>query len=98
LIFKEIMPNLMPFVAASFVGAVGGAILAAIGLEVLGLGAIQTQTLGVTIYWSQQYSAVLRGYWWWWAPPIFVIAFIFMALFVTSVGMDRFANPRLRRD
>ncbi len=52
LIFKEIMPNLMPFVIASFVGAVAGAMLAAIGLEALGLGAIQTQTLGVTIYWS----------------------------------------------
>ena len=98
LIFKEIMPNLMPFVAASFVGAVGGAMLAAIGLEALGLGAIQTQTLGVTIYWSQEYTAVLRGFWWWWAPPIVVIAFIFMSLFVTSAGMDRFANPRLRRD
>lgn len=98
LIFKEIMPNLMPFVIASFVGAVAGAMLAAIGLEALGLGAIQTQTLGVTIYWSQEYTAVLRGFWWWWGPPIAVIAFIFLALFVTSAGMDRFANPRLRRD
>jgi peptide/nickel transport system permease protein len=98
LIFKEIMPNLMPFVIASFVGAVAGAMLAAIGLEALGLGAIQTQTLGVTIYWSQQYTAVLRGFWWWWGPPIAMIAFIFLALFVTSAGMDRFANPRLRRD
>jgi peptide/nickel transport system permease protein len=98
LIFREIMPNLMPFVIASFVGAVAGAMLAAIGLEALGLGAIQTQTLGVTIYWSQEYTAVLRGFWWWWGPPIAVIAFIFLALFVTSAGMDRFANPRLRRD
>jgi peptide/nickel transport system permease protein len=98
LIFREIMPNLLPFVAASFVGAVGGAMLAAIGLEALGLGAIQTQTLGVTIYWSQEYTAVLRGFWWWWGPPIAMIAFIFLALFVTSAGMDRFANPRLRRD
>jgi peptide/nickel transport system permease protein len=98
LIFREIMPNLLPFVAASFVGAVGGAMLAAIGLEALGLGAIQTQTLGVTIYWSQEYTAVLRGFWWWWGPPIVMIAFIFLALFVTSAGMDRFANPRLRRD
>ena len=97
LIFREIMPNLLPFIAASFVGAVAGAMLAAIGLEALGLGAIQTQTLGITIYWAQEYTAVLRGMWWWWAPPIVVIAFIFLALFLTSAGMDRFANPRLRR-
>jgi peptide/nickel transport system permease protein len=97
LIFREIMPNLMPFIAASFVGAVAGAMLAAIGLEALGLGAIQTQTLGITIYWSQEYTAVLRGMWWWWAPPVVVISLIFLALFLTSAGMDRFANPRLRR-
>lgn len=97
LIFREIMPNLLPFIAASFVGAVAGAMLAAIGLEALGLGAIQTQTLGITIYWSQEYTAVLRGMWWWWLPPVVVIGYIFMALFLTSAGMDRFANPRLRR-
>ena len=38
LIFREVMPNLMPFIAASFVGAVAGAMLASIGLEALGPG------------------------------------------------------------
>ena len=98
LIFREIMPNLMPFIVASFVGAVAGAMLAAIGLEALGLGANQSHTLGVTIFWSQEYTAVLRGMWWWWAPPMVAISLIFLALFLTSAGMDRFANPRLRRD
>jgi peptide/nickel transport system permease protein len=97
LIFREVMPNLMPFIAASFVGAVAGAMLASVGLEALGLGAIDTPTLGITIYWSQEYTAVLRGMWWWWFPPVFVISYIFMALFLTSAGMDRFANPRLRQ-
>ena len=67
--------------------------LAAIGLEALGLGAIQTQTLGVTIYWSQEYTAVLRGFWWWWGPPIAMIAFIFLALFVTSAGHGPLREP-----
>jgi peptide/nickel transport system permease protein len=98
LIFKEVMPNLLPWVMAAFVGTVAGAILAAVGLEALGLGANNTQTLGVNIYWAQFYSALARGMWWWWGPPIVMIAFIFLALFVTSAGMDRFANPRLRRD
>ena len=98
LIFKEVMPNLMPFVVAGFVGAVAGGMLAAIGLEALGLGANNANTLGVNIYRAQAYTAVTRGLWWWWAPPIVMIAFIFLALFITSAGMDRFANPRLRRD
>jgi peptide/nickel transport system permease protein len=98
LIFREVMPNLLPWVMAAFVGTVAGAILAAVGLEALGLGANSTQTLGVNIYWAQFYSALARGMWWWWGPPIVMIAFIFLALFITSAGMDRFANPRLRRD
>ncbi len=39
---------------------------------------------------------MLRGYWWWWGPPIVVIALIFLGLFLTSVGFDRFANPSWR--
>ena len=95
ILFKEIMPNVMPYIVASFVGTVSSAILAVIGLEALGLGSQEEITLGNTIYWSQRSAAVLRGYWWWWAPPIVVIATIFVGLFLTSVGFDRFANPRI---
>jgi peptide/nickel transport system permease protein len=97
ILFTEVMPNLMPYIVASFVGTVSGSILAVIGLEALGLGALEEMTLGNTIYWSQQSAAVLRGYWWWWGPPIVVIALIFIGLFLTSVGFDRFANPKLAR-
>ena len=38
IIFRELMPNLLPFLAASFVGAMASGILAAVGLEALGLG------------------------------------------------------------
>ena len=95
ILFREIMPNLMPFIVASFVITVGAAILATIGLEALGLGAASETTLGNTIYWAQQAAAVLRGYWWWWGPPIVIIATIFLGLILTSLGMDRFANPRI---
>lgn len=92
---REVMPNLLPYLAASFVAAVSAAILAAVGLEALGLGAITTHTLGTTIYWADQFAAVLRGEWWWWGPPIAVIALIFLGLYLLSVGLDRVSNPRL---
>jgi peptide/nickel transport system permease protein len=97
ILFREIMPNLLPYIIASFVGTVSSAILAVIGLEALGLGAQQEMTLGNTIYWSQQSAALLRGMWWWWLPPILMIALISLGLFLTSIGFDRFANPRLAR-
>jgi peptide/nickel transport system permease protein len=96
ILFREIMPNLVPYIAASFVGAVSGAILAAVGLEAIGLGPNDVHTLGTTIYWSEKFSAVLRGQWWWWGPPIVAISFIFVGLFLLSSGLDRIANPKLR--
>ena len=97
ILFREIMPNLVPYIAASFVGAVSGAILAAVGLEAIGLGPNDVHTLGTTIYWAERFSAVLRGQWWWWGPPIVVISFIFVGLFLLSAGLDRIANPKLRQ-
>jgi len=97
IIVKELMPNLLPYLAASFVGAVSAAILASIGLEALGLGPQNDPTLGMTIYWSMFYTSVIRGMWWWWAPPIVVIVLIFMGLYLISAGLDQIANPRLRR-
>lgn len=97
IILKELVPNLLPYLAAALVGAVSGAILASIGLEALGLGPMDSPTLGMTIYWTIYYSALLHGLWWWWAPPIVVIIILFVGLFNLSAGLDEIANPRLRR-
>lgn len=97
LVVTELLPNLLPYIAASFVAAVSAAILATIGLEALGLGPQNEFTLGMMIYWAQFYGAILRGFWWWWGPPIAVIVFIFVSLLFMSAGMDELVNTRLRR-
>lgn len=97
IIVQELFPNLLPYIAASFVGAVSAAILAAVGLEALGLGPQHDPTLGMTIFWGIYYGAILRGMWWWWLPPIVAISYVFIGLFLISWGLDELANPRLRR-
>jgi peptide/nickel transport system permease protein len=97
IIFREMMPNLLPYLAAGFVGSVTAAIFASIGLEALGLGAMREPTLGMTIYWVLYYSALLKGMWWWAIAPIVVIVLIFVALFLLGAGLDEVANPRVRR-
>lgn len=94
IIARELLPNLLPYLAASFVSAVAAAVLASIGLEALGLGPQNEPTLGMTIYWALYYTSLLRGLWWWWAPPIAMIVLIFLGLFLVSMGLDRIANPR----
>jgi peptide/nickel transport system permease protein len=97
IIVKEILPNLLPYLMASLVGSVSAAILASIGLDVLGLGVFEAPTLGMTLYWVNFTGAVINGWWWWWLAPIVVVGIIFIGLFLISVGLDEVANPRLRR-
>lgn len=98
IIFGDILPNLIPYIAATLVLSVSSAILAAIGLEVLGLGPSHLPSLGMLIFWSQFYDAVFRGLWWWYLPPIVVLVLIFVGLFLLSMGLDQISNPRLRQN
>jgi peptide/nickel transport system permease protein len=97
IIVRELMPNLLPYLAAGFVSATASAVLATIGLEALGLGPQSLPTLGMTIYWAISFSALLRGMWWWWLPPVIIIAALFVGLFLLTAGLDEIANPKLRR-
>ena len=97
IIFFELMPNLLPYLAGSFVGAVGSAILASIGLEALGLGPQNEPTMGMTIYWAIAFNALIRGLWWWWLTPIVLLVLLFIGLMFITIGLDELANPRTRR-
>ena len=97
IMFKEIMPNLLPYLAASFIGQVSGSILAAVGLETLGLGPQRIPTLGGTLYFALEAAALLRNMWWWLGIPIFILSLIFIGLLLINLGLDEVANPRLRK-
>jgi peptide/nickel transport system permease protein len=97
IIIKEVLPNLMPFIVASLVGSVSAAILASVGLEVLGLGSFDSLTIGMTLYWVIYYAAIINSWWWWWIPPIVIIIILFTGLFMIAVGLDELSNPRLRQ-
>lgn len=96
ILFREMMPNLLPYLAAAFIGSASGGILAAVGLEALGLGPQRVPTLGMIVSNAIQGSAILRGMWWWWGLPTLLLMVIFIGLFLIAIGLDEVANPRLR--
>jgi peptide/nickel transport system permease protein len=51
----------------------------------------------MTLYWVIYYAAIINFWWWWWLPPIIIVIVLFTGLFMMAVGLDEFANPRLRR-
>jgi peptide/nickel transport system permease protein len=97
IMFKEMLPNLLPYLAASFIGNATGAILAAVGLEALGLGPQRVPTLGGTIYFALKGAALLRNMWWWWGLPTLLLSLMFIGLLLVNLGLDEIANPRLRQ-
>ncbi len=94
IICLEMLPNLLPLLAAGFVLTASAGILASIGVEALGLGSQQESSLGLVIFWMMYSSAFVRGLWWWVVIPILFLVLIFLGLYLASVGLDRVANPR----
>ncbi|MBN2001986.1 MAG: ABC transporter permease [Anaerolineae bacterium] len=97
IIIKEMMPNLLPYLAISLAGAVNGGVLGSLGLQTLGIGNLREPSLGMTLYWMRRYGALMKGYWWWIVEPVIAIALIFIAFLMISIGLDEVANPRVRR-
>ncbi|WP_424969827.1 ABC transporter permease [Dinoroseobacter sp. S76] len=97
IMFKEMLPNLIPYLFGSFIANVTTAIVTAVGLEVLGLGPQRIPTLGRVIYDAINSGALIQNLWWWWGLPTMLLATMFIALLLINLGLDEVSNPRLRK-
>lgn len=97
IMFKEMLPNLIPYLFGSFIANVTTSIVTAVGLEVLGLGPQRVPTLGRTIYEAINAGALIQNLWWWWGIPTAFLALMFIALLLINIGLDEVSNPRLRK-
>jgi peptide/nickel transport system permease protein len=97
IIFSEILPNLLPFIAAQFVNMCFYAVFASFFLAVLGLGPLREPLLGNTIWAAQGQSAFFNGWWWWPMAPAVALVLILGSLALINMGMDELANPRVRK-
>lgn len=97
IMFREMLPNLIPYLFGSFIANVTTAIVTAVGLEVLGLGPQRIPTLGRVIYDAINSGALIQNLWWWWGLPTALLATMFIALLLINLGLDEVSNPRLRK-
>jgi peptide/nickel transport system permease protein len=102
IILAEVMPNLLPIIASSFLFTTLYAIGAYVSLAFLGLAGVPTSSppgpwnWGIMLEQVFDNGAVTSGYWWWWLPPGICIALVGTALALLNFGLDEFINPRLR--
>ena len=97
IMFREVLPNLVPYLFGSFIANVTTSIVTAVGLEVLGLGPQRIPTLGRTIYEAINAGALIQNLWWWWGIPTLLLGLMFIGLLLINLGLDEVSNPRLRK-
>jgi oligopeptide/dipeptide ABC transporter ATP-binding protein len=93
----EIVPNLVPILASSFLFTVLYAIGTYVALGFLGvLNPAVNWSWGSIMFDATQGQAVSSGQWWWYLPPGLCIALLGTSLALINFGIDEFVNPRLR--
>lgn len=97
IIFKHVLPQLLPYTFASIAISVPAAITTEAGLSFLGLGDPSFPTWGQILHDASVYGAAEQGLWWWILPPGIMIAITGLAFVFIGHAMDTIINPRLRR-
>lgn len=98
IVFREIMPNLMSYIAINFIFAAVGAIYASVGLYFLGILPISTYNWGVMLNMAYKQAGALMAtttlhYI---LAPIIAIVLLQTGLILLSYALDEIFNPRLR--
>jgi peptide/nickel transport system permease protein len=97
IIFKHIIPQLLPLTFASIAIAVPGAILGEAALSFLGLGDPSIPTWGQILHDAYSAGAMSRGLWWWVVPPGLMITITGLAFVLIGNALDNIVNVRSRR-
>jgi peptide/nickel transport system permease protein len=97
IIFKHIIPQLLPLTFASIAISVPGAILGEAGLSFLGLGDPSIPTWGQILHEANSAGAASRGLWWWIMPPGFMIALTGLSFVLIGNTLDSILNPKARK-
>ena len=94
IISKHILPQLVPYIAASLVYSTPNAILTEAGLSVLGIKH-GFPTWGNILADARQNGTISQ--WWWILPPGFLIALVSLAFVLLGLALEKVVEPRLRR-
>jgi peptide/nickel transport system permease protein len=97
IVFKEIFPNIISLVMATFFTSTIAAIIGEATLEFIGLGNVSAVTWGTMLFWAQNNSALLFGAWWWFLPPGLFIGLLGTSFALMNFAIDEISNPKMRK-
>jgi len=97
LIFRHLIPNVVPIASAALILSIPGAIITEAALSFLGFGDPNASTWGRMMYYARELGGFSRGAWWEWLPPGLCITFLCVGFVFIGHAVDEVVNPRLRR-
>jgi len=94
----EILPNLVPVVATSFLFTVIYGVGTYTALAFLGVINTLHWSWGTMLFWAQSNQAAITVHiqWWWFVPPGLAVGLFGTGLALLNFGIDEYVNPRLR--
>lgn len=96
IVTREHLPFLIPFLMADVVSGFLFGIGFEVTLAVLGLGDLDTQTVGTMIYWGNYYQALLTNRTWVLIAPIAASVLAVVGFYLVSIGLGNYLDPRTR--
>ncbi|RSM64482.1 ABC transporter permease [Kibdelosporangium aridum] len=95
-IFKHVLPSVLPLVFVNTTLAVGTAIVAESTLRFLGLGDPTEITWGGLLRSAGSSGAITAGAWWYLLPPGIAIVLLVLAFTMVGRALETVLNPKLR--
>ncbi|HEY7144004.1 MAG TPA: ABC transporter permease [Streptosporangiaceae bacterium] len=96
IIFAEIIPTMTSLIVATFLGTAVYNVLAAAGLQFIGLGDPNSLSWGTMLYWAENNAALQTGQYLWAIVPGACIALLGAAFALLNYAFDEIGNPALR--
>jgi peptide/nickel transport system permease protein len=96
IIVFEVLPNMTSLIVAIFLGAALYAVLAAAGLQFIGLGDVNDLSWGTMLHWAENNGALLAGSPLWVLAPGVCIALLGGAFALLNYAFDEIGNPAVR--
>jgi peptide/nickel transport system permease protein len=96
ILVEEHLPYVLPIVFSTTLNNMNWSIGLEVTLSVIGFTNIETPTIGTMIYWANQHTAMVAGVWWWIFFPVVLVIMTFLGLYLLSVSMNEYIDPRSR--
>jgi peptide/nickel transport system permease protein len=96
IIFRHIVPILLPYSFAVMALSIPGVIVYEASVSLLGLGDSTIVTWGQILHDALGQGAVINKLWWWVVPPGLMIALMGMSFAFLGTALDKILHPKLK--